>query len=112
MPLGLQQQDSDLAFAQSTTTSGGSTTAASDFAQSPEHRHAAWTGRRSDSSRNSASLAKEQNMTAQDVDVEAEGRPPYLHVRSNHQGAMSCTAKRFRPIRLRSALTWDLNDRP
>ncbi|PCD19185.1 hypothetical protein FGRA07_05990 [Fusarium graminearum] len=70
--------DPDLAFAQSTTTSGGSTTAASDFAQSPEHRHAAWTGRRSES-RSSASLAKEQNMTAQDVDVEAEGRPPYLH---------------------------------
>ncbi|KAH7189329.1 mitochondrial carrier domain-containing protein [Fusarium flagelliforme] len=79
MPLGLQQQDSDLAFAQSTTTSGGSTTAASDFAQSPEHRHAAWTGRRSDSSRSSASLAIEQNMTGQNVDVEAEGRPPYLH---------------------------------
>ncbi|KAL4722608.1 hypothetical protein ACLX1H_010489 [Fusarium chlamydosporum] len=78
MPLGLQQQDSDLAFAQSTTTNGGSTTAASDFAPSPEHRHAAWTGRRSDS-RSSANLAKEQNMTAQDVDVEAEGRPPYLH---------------------------------
>lgn len=111
MPLGLQQQDSDLAFAQSTTTNGGSTTAASDFAPSPEHRHAAWTGRRSDS-RSSANLAKEQNMTAQDVDVEAEGRPPYLHVRSNQQSAMDRTAKRFRSIRPRSALTWDLNDRP
>ncbi|KAL7760379.1 hypothetical protein ACKLNR_010469 [Fusarium oxysporum f. sp. zingiberi] len=40
----------------------------------PTHRHAAWTGRRSESSRSKAS---DQNMTAQDV--EAEGRPPYLH---------------------------------
>jgi hypothetical protein len=111
MPLGLQQQDSDLAFAQSTTTSGGSTTAASDFAPSPEHRHAAWTGRRSES-RNSASLAKEQNMTAQDVDVEAEGRPPYLHVRSNHKCILGRTAERIRPVRLQIALTWDFNDRP
>ncbi|KAH7248848.1 mitochondrial carrier domain-containing protein [Fusarium redolens] len=67
-------EDSDLVFAQSTTTNDGSTTAASDFAPSPEHRHAAWTGRRSESSRSKAS---DQNMTAQDV--EAEGRPPYLH---------------------------------
>ncbi|EWG45372.1 hypothetical protein FVEG_06186 [Fusarium verticillioides 7600] len=74
MPLGLQQQDSDLVFAQSTTANDGSTTAASDFAPSPEHRHAAWTGRRSESSRSKTS---DQNMTAQDV--EAEGRPPYLH---------------------------------
>ncbi|KAF5989835.1 hypothetical protein FBULB1_551 [Fusarium bulbicola] len=74
MPLGLQQQDSDLVFAQSTTTNDGSTTAASDFAPSPEHRHAAWTGRRSESSRSKTS---DQNMTAQHV--EAEGRPPYLH---------------------------------
>jgi hypothetical protein len=112
MPLGLQQQDSDLAFAQSTTTSGGSTTATSDFAPSPEHRHAAWTGRRSESSRSGVGPAKEQNMTAQDVDVETEGRPPYLHVRSNHQGLMGRTAERFRPVRLRNALTWDSNDRP
>ncbi|KAF4450906.1 hypothetical protein F53441_6045 [Fusarium austroafricanum] len=68
--------DSDLAFAQSTTTNDGSTTAASDFAPSPEHRHAAWTGRRSESSRSKAG-ASNQNMTVQDV--EAEGRPPYLH---------------------------------
>ncbi|VTT63114.1 unnamed protein product [Fusarium fujikuroi] len=74
MPLDLQQQDSDLVFAQSTTTNDGSTSAASDFAPSPEHRHAAWTGRRSESSRSKTS---DQNMTAQDV--EAEGRPPYLH---------------------------------
>ncbi|KAL2691613.1 hypothetical protein Neosp_002002 [[Neocosmospora] mangrovei] len=80
MPLGLQQ-DSDLVFAPSstttaTTTTDGSTTSASDFAPSPEHRHAGWTGRRSDSS--SAGLATQQNMTNQE-DVEAEGRPPYLH---------------------------------
>ncbi|CVK88919.1 hypothetical protein FPRO06_03760 [Fusarium proliferatum] len=74
MPLDLQQQGSDLVFAQSTTTNDGSTSAASDFAPSPEHRHAAWTGRRSESSRSKTS---DQNMTAQDV--EAEGRPPYLH---------------------------------
>ncbi|KAM5348016.1 hypothetical protein ACJ41O_007840 [Fusarium nematophilum] len=80
MPLGLQQ-DSDLVFAPSTTatttTTAGSTTAASDFAPSPEHRHAGWTGRRSDSSSSSVGLAIDQNMTNQDV--ESEGRPPYLH---------------------------------
>lgn len=94
MPLGLQQQDSDLVFAQSTTTNDGSTTAASDFAPSPEHRHAAWTGRRSESSRSKAS---DQNMTAQDV--EAEGRPPYLHVCYRLPGRYYCIAKRFQPIR-------------
>jgi hypothetical protein len=111
MPLGLQQQDPDITFAQSTTASGGLTTAASDFAPSPEHRHAAWTGHRSEH-RSSASLAKEQNMTAQDVYVEAEGRPPYLHVRSNHQRVMGHATERFRLVRLRNALTWDFNDRP
>jgi hypothetical protein len=90
MPLGLQQQDSDLVFAQSTTTNDGSTTAASDFAPSPEHRHAAWTGRRSESSRSKAS---DQNMTAQDV--EAEGRPPYLHVRYSYKGAMIASPSVF-----------------
>lgn len=94
MPLDLQQQGSDLVFAQSTTTNDGSTSAASDFAPSPEHRHAAWTGRRSESSRSKTS---DQNMTAQDV--EAEGRPPYLHVRQKLPGCCVCIAKRFRPIR-------------
>ncbi|KAF5026700.1 hypothetical protein F66182_1207 [Fusarium sp. NRRL 66182] len=80
MPLGLQQQESDLVFAQSTTTTttnDGSATSGSDFAPSPEHRHAGWTGRRSESSRSSAGVASEKNMVGQDV--EAEGRPPYLH---------------------------------
>ncbi|KAM0563335.1 hypothetical protein ACHAPJ_001053 [Fusarium lateritium] len=79
MPLGLQQQDSDLVFAQSSTTNEGSTTSASDFAPSPEHRHAAWTGRRSESSRSSAGLANDQKNMTGGQDVESEGRPPYLH---------------------------------
>ncbi|KAH7238371.1 mitochondrial carrier domain-containing protein [Fusarium tricinctum] len=73
MTLGLQQQGSDLAFAQSTTTNDGSTTVGSEFAPAPEHRHAAWTGHRAENSRSKS----HQNMTAHNV--EAEERPPYLH---------------------------------
>lgn len=118
MPLGLQQ-DSDLVFAPSSTTttiattaSDGSTASASDFAPSPEHRHAGWTGRRSDSSSSStaAGLATQQNMTNQE-DVEAEGRPPYLHVRF-HRGRPLCSANRFRPVRIRTALTRGGDARP
>lgn len=78
MPLGLQES-SNIVFASDSTDnfSQPSTTASSDFAPSiPEHRHAGWTGRRSDSSSTSVG----QMMMEHNVDVEAEGRPPYLHV--------------------------------
>lgn len=106
MTLGLQQQGSDLAFAQSTTTNDGSTTVGSEFAPAPEHRHAAWTGHRAENSRSKS----HQNMTAQNV--EAEERPPYLHVRYDHHYFMLCITKCSQPVLVPNALTRVRNHRP